>query len=165
MENARLKDPIVWFEAVSLADEPRVGGKGANLGELTAAGFHVPPGFVITADAFLGAMEAGGVRSTLADGVATVDPSVPETLDAASAGLRELVKIAGIPEPLREEIAHAYDRLSAGAGSEPMRVAVRSSAAGEDSADASFAGMNGTFTNVCGIDAVLRAVRKQIAGQ
>ena len=37
-------DAIRWFEEIGLTDVALVGGKGANLGELTAAGLPVPPG-------------------------------------------------------------------------------------------------------------------------
>ena len=156
----RFLDPIAWFDAISLVDEPRVGGKGANLGEMTGAGFPVPPGFVVTSDAFIDTMEAGGVRASLIEVAGAIDASSPEELDVASARLCELVRLAGMTAYLRDEIARAYEQLgiSTGADAEPVWVAVRSSAVGEDSADASFAGMNETFTNVRGIDAVLKAV-------
>ncbi|MEZ5142879.1 MAG: phosphoenolpyruvate synthase [Acidimicrobiales bacterium] len=133
---------IVWFEDLSLADEPAVGGKGANLGELTRAGFPVPPGFVVTAEAYLDAMAAGGVRDKLAATAAAVDADDPAALATTSAELQALVRGAGVPPALADELAAAAARLGAD------RVAVRSSAAGEDSADASFAGMNETYTNV-----------------
>src|SRR5512139_282102 len=66
-------DQIAWFEDLSKADVPRVGGKGANLGELSRAELPVPPGFVVTADAYLQAMEAGGVRAALQELVANLD--------------------------------------------------------------------------------------------
>ena len=154
---------IAWFTELSLADEGSVGGKGANLGELSGAGFPVPPGFVITAEAFLRAMDAGGVRSELADGAGAVDPDDSGQLEAASRHLQDLVHKAGIPSGLRSEIADAYERWSAtpdaasSLGGDVV-VAVRSSAAGEDSADASFAGMNETYTNVRGIDQLIERV-------
>lgn len=57
---------ILWFDALSKVSSPVAGGKGANLGEMTRAGLPVPPGFVITAPAFLSALDAAGVRTTLA---------------------------------------------------------------------------------------------------
>lgn len=154
---------IRWFEDIDLSDEGPVGGKAANLGELTQAGFPVPPGFVITADAFLQAMDAGGVRRQLASEAATVDRDDPEALDAASARLREVVRSGGMPEQLRSQIEEAYGDLSrAGDATDDapgdVRVAVRSSATGEDSADASYAGMNETFTNVTGVADLLARV-------
>jgi hypothetical protein len=56
---------IRWFDELGSADSASAGGKGANLGELTHAGFPVPPGFVVTADAFVDAMDEGGVRAEL----------------------------------------------------------------------------------------------------
>ena len=44
--------PIRWFSEVGLDDVMLVGGKGANLGELTRAGLPVPPGFVVTSEAY-----------------------------------------------------------------------------------------------------------------
>ncbi len=43
---------VVWLENVRKDDVHIVGGKCANLGELTAKGVTVPPGFAVTADAF-----------------------------------------------------------------------------------------------------------------
>jgi len=136
---------IAWFENLSKADVPRVGGKGANLGELTAAGLPVPPGFVVTADAYLEAMEVGGVREALQEKVLTLDVDDPAALARAADGLRALVHAAGMPGDLRREVLAAYAPL----GDEP-RVAVRSSATAEDAASTSFAGMNETYTNVQG---------------
>lgn len=56
---------IAWLDEVSLAEVDRVGGKGANLGEMASAGFPVPPGFVVCADGYLAAMDAAGVRREL----------------------------------------------------------------------------------------------------
>jgi pyruvate,water dikinase len=137
-----LADPIVWFADVSLADVPHVGGKGANLGELTRAGLPVPPGFVVTADAYLDAMDAAGVRARLLERSASVDVDDPTALNDAAAELRELVHGAGLPAALHERLLAAYDGLGRPA------VAVRSSATAEDTASTSFAGMNETYTDV-----------------
>ena len=61
---------IVDLSEVGLGDVALVGGKGANLGEMIAAGFPVPPGFVVTAEAYLDAMERAGLRDELADNAA-----------------------------------------------------------------------------------------------
>ena len=152
---------IRWFTELSLDDEDRVGGKGANLGELTRAGFPVPPGFVIGSGAFLQAMAGGEVRVEMARALHHVDPDDATALEAVADHLRQLVRKVGIPEGLRDEIVAAYTTLSeSGSGTGDAVVAVRSSATGEDSADASFAGMNETFTNVVGVDALLDAVVK-----
>jgi len=64
------------FEELGVHDTAVAGGKGANLGELTQAGMPVPPGFVITAAAYVDAIEQSGVREklqTLIAGVAAAD--------------------------------------------------------------------------------------------
>jgi pyruvate,water dikinase len=137
--------PVAWFGEVGRADVARVGGKGANLGELAAAGLPVPPGFVVTASAYLDAMERGGVREALQERVRSADVDSPDDLARATADLRALVHEAGVSDDLRRAVLDAYAHL----GDEP-RVAVRSSATAEDSASTSFAGMNETFTDVHG---------------
>lgn len=144
---ATVSDLVAWFEDLSRGDVPRVGGKGANLGELTRAGLPVPPGFVVTAEAYLDAMESGGVRSALLEKVAATDVDSPPALAAAAAELQSLVRAAGVPDTVAAAVRAAYDRL----GPE-LPVAVRSSATAEDTASTSFAGMNETFTNVRGGD-------------
>jgi pyruvate, water dikinase len=136
---------VTWFEDLGVGDAARAGGKGANLGELTRAGMPVPPGFVLTADSYLAAMEAGGVRGEIVDIASAVDIDDAAALTVAASRLQDLVHKAGVPDALRRDIAAAYDRLGSG------RVAVRSSATTEDLEGASFAGMNRTFTNVEGI--------------
>lgn len=143
---------IAWFEDLSAADTPTVGGKGANLGELTRAGLPVPPGFVVTAAAYLTAMTEAGVRKELADGFAALSHAAGDHAALASGAeeLRSTVRNAGIPEALRAEILHAYHRLGTA-----TPVAVRSSATAEDTAGTSFAGMHDTFANVVGDDALV----------
>lgn len=144
---------VVAFVELDRTSVPVAGGKGANLGELSQAGFPVPPGFVVTAAAELGAMEDGGVRADLAALAATAVTPEAEDLEALAARAQALVHRAGLPEPLRVEILEAYHALG-----EQVPVAVRSSATAEDTAGTSFAGMNATFTNVSGDEALLDAV-------
>jgi pyruvate,water dikinase len=144
---------IVWFRDLRRDDTPIAGGKGANLGELTAAGLPVPPGFVIAADAYLYAMDAAGVRALLRDEAAAADVDDPAALEAASERLRALVVDAGMPADTRDEVLAAYHAL----GADP-KVAVRSSATSEDTAETSFAGMNETFTNVAGDDVLIARI-------
>jgi pyruvate,water dikinase len=137
---------IVDLDDLDLHDVDAVGGKGANLGEMIAAGFPVPGGFVVTARAYLDAMEAAGLRDGLTGAVAAADVTDPAALSALSDDLRRRIRSAGMPAELLEELATAYRRLDGAA------VAVRSSATNEDSAEASFAGMNETFTDVVGVE-------------
>lgn len=136
-----------------LSDVPQVGGKGANLGELIAAGIDVPPGFVVTADAYLDAIEEGGVREELRRRARSIDPDDPAALEEASKALRERIGRCAISDAIAEPIRRAYRAL----GTDPV-VAVRSSATMEDSEGTSFAGMNETFTDIRGEEALLDAV-------
>ena len=144
---------VIPFERLSSADVGTVGGKGANLGELTKAGLPVPPGFVVSAQAYLRALEAAGVRDTLRESVEALARADQAEAAKRAAELRALVKGVGVPEAIRAQVLSAYERLGA-----QQRVAVRSSATAEDSATASFAGMNSTFTNVQGAEALLERI-------
>jgi pyruvate,water dikinase len=151
-----IEAPIAWFADLRRGDTAVAGGKGANLGEVMAAGFPVPPGFVVTAAAYLGAMEKAGVRGELAaTSAASVDTA---GLAGAAERMRGLVRRAGLPDDLDAAVRSAYGELGRRLGQYEPAVAVRSSATAEDAADTSFAGMNRTFTNVRGADDVVRAV-------
>ncbi len=140
------------FESLSRTDGASVGGKGANLGEMTRAGIPVPPGFVVTADAFLAALDAGGVRQALKDRFALVDVEHPQALADAAAEMQALIRRAGMTGDVRAALVKAYERFGAGA------VAVRSSATSEDTGSTSFAGMHETYTNVVGEAALVGRV-------
>ena len=145
---------IAWFADVAREDVPTVGGKGANLGELTQAGFPVPPGFVVTAAAYLEALDAADARAGLRREVESADVDHPAALAAVAAACQDRVRAAGMPDPVRRAVLDAYAQLG---GDDPI-VAVRSSATAEDTASTSFAGMNETFTNVRGEDELIGRV-------
>jgi pyruvate,water dikinase len=147
--------PIRSFSDLSKADVAFAGGKGANLGELTAAGLPVPDGFVVGAPAYRAFVDETGLRARIAKRLADVDVEDAAALSAASDEVREWITQTEPPEEIRHGIHRAYEQLCP--GDEP--VAVRSSATAEDTAAASFAGMNETFLNIRGRDAVLDAVR------
>ncbi|MDP3891147.1 PEP/pyruvate-binding domain-containing protein, partial [Nocardioides sp.] len=148
MENVR------WFGDVGLPDVGEVGGKGANLGELTRAGLEVPPGYVVTAGAYLSVMEEAGTRARLRELMGAEDPGDTGALASAAVAAQRLVQETPLLPEVAEAITKAYTQL----GSE-VSVAVRSSATAEDAGDTSFAGMNATFTNVSGADQLLERVR------
>lgn len=140
---APMSELVRDFETLRRDDTPVAGGKGANLGEMTAAGLPVPPGFVVTGQAYLHALELAGCRKRLLEIVESVDLDDSSAVKVASDELRATVHKAGIPEDVRSAVMEAFVGLGDG-----VRVAVRSSATAEDTAEASFAGMNETFTNV-----------------
>ncbi len=146
---------VRWFDKIRLADVGLVGGKGANLGELTVAGLPVPPGFVVTSDAYRYAVESAGLAAKLAALLAGVNAEDPADLTRAAEEAQRLVRTITLPADLSSAILDAYHRLG-----ESARVAVRSSGTGEDAGDTSFAGMNATFTNVEGDEDLLVSVVK-----
>lgn len=140
---------------LGIADADEAGGKGANLGELVAAGLPVPPGFVVMRSGYLDSVGTGGVEAELA---ALHGEALNHVGDAARVSelcrrMQNLVTKAGLCPGARKQAIAAYRLLG-----EDVVVAVRSSATGEDSSDASFAGMNRTITNVAGEDALVQAI-------
>jgi len=148
-----------WFEELSRSDVPRAGGKGANLGEMTRAGLPVPPGFVVTVDAFAEFLAHSGLVEELQRRVAAVNVDDTAALQAAAEDIQGRVRTTPIPLDVRKRIVDAYRTLSRRLGVESPFVAVRSSATAEDTAQFSFAGMHKSFLNVRGDDAVVDAVR------
>jgi phosphohistidine swiveling domain-containing protein len=130
-----------------------VGGKAAGLGSMLAMGLNVPPGFVVTTDAFRSSL-AADLRREIDSRLAAARS--PEEVREASVRIRELFTADHIGPDLRAEILGAYAKL----GDESMPVAVRSSATAEDLADASFAGQQDTYLWMRGSAAVLDAVAR-----
>ncbi len=152
------EDAVRPFAHLCRDDVDYAGGKGANLGELTSAGLPVPDGFVVGAPAYAAFLVQTGLRERLAQLLDAVDVEDTVALQAASAAAREMIDETPMPAGLTREIGLAYEQL---ADEDPlMPVAVRSSATAEDTAATSFAGMNETFLNIRGADAVLDAVRR-----
>jgi len=139
-----------------MSDAEEAGGKGANMGEMVAAQLPVPPGFVVLRDSYLTSMSSALVADELnaAHREALLRAGDPELFDDLCTTMKALVLKAGMPDDIRESILASYRAMGLN-----CFVAVRSSATGEDGADASFAGMNETFTNVRGEQDLIEAVR------
>jgi pyruvate,water dikinase len=155
-------DYVVGFGELGRADVPRAGGKGASLGELTRAGIPVPPGCVVTTNAFelvLNTVDPGGRIRSVVDGL---DAGDRDAIARAAQDIRAQIATAPLPGAIRDAIVrhcHAFDGEGETPGS-PAPVAVRSSATGEDGADASFAGLQDTYLWIRGEDEVCDAVRR-----
>ena len=148
---------VVWFEDVGKDDIAQVGGKGANLGEMTRAGIPVPPGFIVTAQSYFYFLEKSKLTTAkLADKIrnllSSLDPNDSHKLQDVALEIKFLLNTAYMPEEISEEIARAYKEMGGGL------VAVRSSATAEDLPEASFAGQQRTFLNVKGEEEVIAAV-------
>jgi phosphoenolpyruvate synthase/pyruvate phosphate dikinase len=146
---------ITGFSSDQARSVATVGGKGANLGALTAAGFRVPPGVTVTTDAYRTFIDRGDLGSLIRDTLARVDYGDAEGLERESAKIRAAIGEARMPEEIEAQITEAY----AGLG-DAVFVAVRSSGTAEDTAAASFAGMHDTYLDVKGSAAVVEAVQR-----
>lgn len=151
---------VVKFEDLSKSDIRIAGGKGANLGELTQAGIPVPPGFVVTAQAYEKFMDEAGINDKVMSILEEIDINDTKALQAASKEIKELIIEAPIPEELVLFIREYYNELCQRVGEDDVDVAIRSSATAEDLPEASFAGQQDTFLHVSGDDEVIEYIRK-----
>ena len=133
-----------------------VGGKAANLGELSRIdGIRVPAGFCVTTDAFRRVMaEAPSIDDRL-DRLSRLKPDDRETIRALSTEIRRTIEAIAIPDDLAAAITGSLARLG-----EDAAYAVRSSATAEDLPTASFAGQQDTYLNVVGPAAILEHVSR-----
>lgn len=139
---------ILWFNQIDKEDVSLVGGKGANLGEITKAGFNVPDGFIITSHAYYDFIRENNLSIKIRHLLSSANFDDSKSLEQVSKHIKNVINKGNLSKDLVNEILQAYKKLG-----EPL-VAVRSSATAEDLANASFAGQQETFLNVKG-DAVL----------
>ncbi|MDQ3098987.1 MAG: phosphoenolpyruvate synthase [bacterium] len=148
---------LVWFHEVGKNDVALVGGKGANLGEMTQAGIPVPPGFIVTAESWNQFIDETGLRKEIKTHLHNLDVNDSKRLQKVAEEIKWLITSTKTPKYLEDKIKEYYRGLANGTD---LLVAVRSSATAEDLPDASFAGQQATFLNVHGEDEVARAVKK-----
>ncbi len=144
---------ILWFDEVTKEDIPIVGGKGANLGEMTGAHIPVPPGLIVTVSAYYQFLQTSNISDKILARLESLDPGDSKQLQQVAAKIKKLILTAPMPPEIASEIKKAYRKLGGGL------VAVRSSATAEDLPEASFAGQQSSFLNVCGEDNVVAAVQ------
>ena len=135
---------VKGFSEILLADLPSVGGKGANLGEMTKEGLPVPPGFCLTAKAYQYFINRTGIIKII-----ELLENLPQKnnlaeVESISKQMTELILKTEIPKDLRDLIIEAFDRYI----TQDCYVAVRSSATAEDLPEASFAGQQESFLYV-----------------
>lgn len=149
---------IEYFDGGIEPKLENLGGKGASLVTMTAAGMPVPPGFVITTsafDSFIGTSLVEQINEVLAG----LDADDVAAVDKTSAKIRDLILECPVPEAVREATRVAYEQLQS-QFAETVPVAVRSSATAEDLPDASFAGQQDTYLWLNGYAAVTEHVRQ-----
>lgn len=152
---------IAWIDELSDAALTRAGSKMARLGTLRRHGLRVPEGFAVTTDVFLRFMEETPAGRNVEACLARVEgPDDAETIAVASAEARAAIEAQPISAPIAEVIGDAYEELSYRRRELNCPVAIRSSATGEDAADASFAGLFDTYLGVTGAERVLEATRR-----
>ncbi|MFA5136868.1 MAG: phosphoenolpyruvate synthase [Patescibacteria group bacterium] len=175
-----MKKNIVWFEEVGKEDVGLVGGKGANLGEMTKAKLPIPYGFVVTSNAYFDFIKTNKLEHRIQDFLSLINFENSTELQQASKHIQNLIMKAEIPQSLINEIYLFYDNLNLKEDEylkkdshiirkalkkvhhlyNPPLVAVRSSATAEDLPTASFAGQQETYLNVKGESNLLNHIKK-----
>lgn len=148
------QDLVLDLELISAGMLAQVGGKAANLGEVTSAGLPVPAGFCLTTEAYRLAVAPAGLAD-VHKALANTAPGDLPGLAGLAARARRLILAVDIPGDVADAVRASYAALGP-----DVAVAVRSSATAEDLPFASFAGQQDTYLNVVGAEAVLAAVRQ-----
>jgi pyruvate,water dikinase len=160
-----MKPQIIWFKQLGINDIDVVGGKNASLGEmishLSGLGIKVPDGFATTADAFRHFLRQQDLDKRIAARLETLNTNDVLALVDAGTEIRQWIVDTPFPDNFLTEVSAAFQRLQA--DNQDTTVAVRSSATAEDLPDASFAGQQETYLNVCGLDHVLTSIKKVFA--
>ncbi|HET6867887.1 MAG TPA: rifamycin-inactivating phosphotransferase [Solirubrobacteraceae bacterium] len=147
---------VLGLEEIDKTQVALVGGKGAQLGELSRIeGFRVPAGFCVTTDAFRRIMSTAPWIDDQLDWLSGLDPGDRQAIRTLSAEIRRTLEGIAIPDDLAAAITRSVTRLGGQAA-----YAVRSSATAEDLPTASFAGQQDTYLNVVGLAAILQHVSR-----
>lgn len=151
-----MRAPVLGFKEVGRSDVAVVGGKGANLAELSRLdGIRVPDGFCISTDAFQRALAAAPTLRDLMERLARLKAEDREALHELAAAIRDVIERIAIPQDIHEAILGHVESLGA-----KEAYAVRSSATAEDLPGASFAGQQDTYLNVVGQPAIMKSVTR-----
>ncbi len=150
---------IFWLKEVGQEHNNIVGKKCANLGELTKAGFNVPPGFALGVEAYKRFMQETEVTDRLMEFLSTfsADPNnVADTLkyEEASKQMRSITESIKMPPDMEKTIKDYYKELCRIAGRENIYVATRSAG------PVSHPGQYETYLNVSGADDVVLNVTR-----
>jgi len=149
---------ILFFNQIDKGDLPQVGGKGANLGEMTKAGFPVPDGFAVSVAAYDSFIEKNDLQKEIDNVLKTLDRNDPSQLNNASRQIERKILHSRVPKEVVKDITSAYKKLSGRL--KKVLVAVRSSATAEDLPTASFAGQQATYLNIKGDANLTETVKK-----
>jgi pyruvate, water dikinase len=154
---------ILWLDHLGMSDLHQVGGKNASLGEmigqLAHLGVSVPGGFATTADAFREFIAANRLSERIFERLQSLNIDDVSELAKVGKEIRGWVAEGVFPQALEQAVRNGYAELCQRIGTENAAVAVRSSATAEDLPDASFAGQQETYLNVCGADDVMATIK------
>jgi pyruvate,water dikinase len=169
-------DFVKWFSELNKGSGAIAGGKGANLSEIYNLGIPVPPGFVVTAQAYDYFIKKANLDFKIKTLLGKINYEDTSKLDEITKEIKELIIEAKMPTEMEEEIIEAYGTLDTEEegkkktaddflkdSQKDIFVAVRSSATTEDLAEASFAGQQETFLNIKGKEDLLQAIKKCFA--
>lgn len=148
---------VVDFKNIDKGDLSLVGGKGANLGEMTKAGFPVPNGFCVTVPAYQLFLSVNEIHRQIYDILNVTNIDNPTELESCSRKIQKVISSSHFPKEIYDDVYKSYKKLSGSFSS--ALVAVRSSATAEDLPGMSFAGQQATFLNVRGINNLQMAIR------
>lgn len=158
---------VIWFENLRMTDVESVGGKNASLGEmisqLSEKGVRVPGGFATTAEAYRKFLAYEDLNERINNELNALDVDNVAELAQVGKQIRQWIMETPFPPELEADIQSAWEKMIADAGTEQISVAVRSSATAEDLPDASFAGQQETFLNICGLENVKEAMHHVFA--
>lgn len=147
---------VLKFQEIDKNKLSIVGGKGANLGELSRIqGIRVPDGFCVTTEAYKRIIDNNKELSDLLDQLSYLMADERERISEISKKIRRVIEGIVIARDIEEEITTQLSKLG-----EKNAYAVRSSATAEDLPTASFAGQQDTYLNIIGKDAILKAISK-----
>lgn len=162
-----MKNYTIKLAEASINDIDQVGGKNASLGEMlqnvVQLGINIPDGFIITVNAYYDFIRHNKLQNAIRKLVEATDINDLTQLANCGARIRSLIKSGHFPEEMEKEIAEKYRLLVVSYGGISLDVAVRSSATAEDLPDASFAGQQDTFLNVCGQTNLMEAIKNCFA--
>lgn len=145
---------VLNFNEIDKTCLPYVGGKGANLGEMTKAGFPVPQGFCVTTCAYRTFVQQSTEINSLLNRLESINPDDLEQVHELGQSIREHLQSMPMPDDIRADILMALQ-----AAGKDKAYAVRSSATAEDLPNASFAGQQDTYLNIRGSDQLLKSIQ------
>lgn len=123
---------------------------------MTAAGIAVPPGFVVTADAYRLFLEENSLTELFKTTLEQAGSNQEKLREAASM-FRAKILAGKLPAQVIDAITKGYEKLDTQCTThKPLRLAIRSSATAEDLPENSFAGQQETYLNVIGLPEVLK---------